>query len=104
MAELVANSGDPDQTPHSAASDLGQHCLPVTLLQVYRLQWVKKTSPWLYPTVPYLITLNIWTPQFFQHLPHTLWADSADDKLMIYFLFFLENRDLTLHAIHLLRR
>ena len=50
MAKLFANSGDPDQTPHSAASDpnsgdpdqtlhsaesdLGLHCLPITLLLV----------------------------------------------------------------------
>ena len=26
---LLANSGDPDQTPHYAASDLGLHCLPM---------------------------------------------------------------------------
>ena len=25
---LLANSGDPDQMPHYAASDLGLHCLP----------------------------------------------------------------------------
>ena len=31
MVELFANSGDPDQTQHSAVSDLGQHCLPVTV-------------------------------------------------------------------------
>ena len=43
MAKLFANSGDPDQTPHSAASDLGLHCLPVTLSRVSRLQWVKQT-------------------------------------------------------------
>ena len=30
MVELFASSGDPDQTPLSAASDLGLHCLPVT--------------------------------------------------------------------------
>ena len=41
MAKLFANSGDPDQTLRSAASDLGLHCLPVTLLRVSRLQWVK---------------------------------------------------------------
>ena len=41
MATLFANSGDPDQTPRSAASDLGLHCLPITLLRVSRLQWVK---------------------------------------------------------------
>ena len=27
-----ANSVDPDQTPHSAASDLGVHCLSIFLL------------------------------------------------------------------------
>ena len=43
MAKLFANSGDPDQTPDSAASDLGLHCLPITLLRVSRLQWVKDT-------------------------------------------------------------
>ena len=32
MGELFANIGDPDQTPRSAASDLGLHCLPITLL------------------------------------------------------------------------
>ena len=40
MIDLLANSGDPDQTPHFAASDLGLHCLPNTLLGVSRLQWV----------------------------------------------------------------
>ena len=41
MGKLFANNGDPDQTPHAAASDLGLHFLPVTLLAVSRLQWVK---------------------------------------------------------------
>ena len=40
MAKLFANSGDPDQILHSVASDQGLHCLPITLLQVSRLQWV----------------------------------------------------------------
>ena len=31
MAKLFANSGDPDQTPRSAASDQGLHCLSVTI-------------------------------------------------------------------------
>ena len=31
MVKLFANSGDADQTPHSVASDLGLHCLPITL-------------------------------------------------------------------------
>ena len=41
MVELFANSGDPDQMLHSAVSDLGLHCLPITLLEVSTLQWVK---------------------------------------------------------------
>ena len=32
MGKRFANSEDPDQTPHSAASDLGLHRLPITLL------------------------------------------------------------------------
>ena len=35
------NSDDPDQMPHSAASDLGLPCLPVILLGVSRLSWIK---------------------------------------------------------------
>ena len=41
MVKLFANGGDSDQTPRSAASDLGLHCLPNTLLGVFRLQWIK---------------------------------------------------------------
>ena len=35
-----ANNVDPDQKPHSAVSDLGLHCLPITLLEITRLKWV----------------------------------------------------------------
>ena len=41
MAELFANSGDPDQMLHSVVSDLGLHCLPNNLLGLSRLQWAK---------------------------------------------------------------
>ena len=40
---LFANNVDPDQMPHYVASDQGLHCLPMTLLRVSRLKWVKKT-------------------------------------------------------------
>ena len=40
MDKLFANSEDPDQTPRSAASDLGLHCLSISFLGVSRLQWV----------------------------------------------------------------
>ena len=42
MAKLFAHSGDPDQTLHSAVSDLGLHCLPIIHLGVSRLQGVNK--------------------------------------------------------------
>ena len=41
MAQIFANSGDPDQMPHSVASDLGLHCLAITLSEVFQLQLVK---------------------------------------------------------------
>ena len=44
MVELFANSGDPDQTMHSAKSDLGLHCLPVTRLGVSSLQGLRANS------------------------------------------------------------
>ena len=31
---MLANIVDPDQMPHYVASDLGLHCLPMTLLLV----------------------------------------------------------------------
>ena len=36
-------TGDPDQMPHSVVSDLDLHCLPLTLLEISRLQWVKNS-------------------------------------------------------------
>ena len=41
MVELFAKSGDLDQIPRSAASDLGQYCLPVTVLGISGLKSVK---------------------------------------------------------------
>ena len=40
MAKLFANGEDPNQMSRSVASDLGLHCLPITLLGVSRLQRV----------------------------------------------------------------
>ena len=38
---LMQNSVDPDQTPLCAASDLGLHCLPMSLLWDARHKWIK---------------------------------------------------------------
>ena len=43
MVEVFANSGDPDQMPRSVASDLGLHCLPITLLGSSDYNRLKKT-------------------------------------------------------------
>ena len=37
------NRGDPDQTPHFAASDLGLHRLPMSHKKDARLIWCKRT-------------------------------------------------------------
>ena len=41
MPVFNANSADPDQTPHYAASDLDLHCLPMSLLWDATHKWVK---------------------------------------------------------------
>ena len=41
MKIMQENSGDPDQTPHSLASDLGLHCLPMSNKKDARHIWVK---------------------------------------------------------------
>ena len=40
---MQANSGDPDQTPHSVASDLGLRYLPMPHIKDARHIWVKKS-------------------------------------------------------------
>ena len=44
MAKLFANSEEPDQMPHSVASDLSLHCMLTTLLGVSRLKWVNRNA------------------------------------------------------------
>ena len=41
MVEIFAYSGNPDQKPHSVASDLDLQKLPITFFGVSRFQWVK---------------------------------------------------------------
>ena len=38
---MQANSGDPDQTPHSVVSDLGLRYLPKSHIKDARYIWVK---------------------------------------------------------------
>ena len=41
---MQANVADPDQTPHSVASDLGLHCLPMSHKKDSRHILVKKCN------------------------------------------------------------
>ena len=63
MVELFANSGDPDQTSHSVASDLYLHCLPITLLGVSRLQWAKVCTVSSYFRIKKMTTLTVSSKQ-----------------------------------------
>ena len=42
-----ASTVDPDQALRSVASDLGQHCLPMSLLWDARHKWVKISRLWM---------------------------------------------------------
>ena len=59
--ELNPNRVDPDQTPCSAVSDLGPHCLPMSLLLDARLKWVKLLAALLLRCqVAYLFLWSSW--------------------------------------------
>ena len=66
MPVVNANSVDPDQTPRSAASDLGQHCLPMSHLWDARHKWVNRRD-----TIPVQRNL-IW-----KYLPHFTLAEEV---------------------------
>ena len=55
---------------HSAASDLGLHCLPITLLWVSRLQWVKLMSFWHYLERHSLLGILFWMKIFYSDWPY----------------------------------
>ena len=61
-AKLFANSGDPDQTPLSVASDLGLHCLPNTLFGVSGLKLVMTLITILVLRyIEHVMYLNVWS-------------------------------------------
>ena len=62
MAKLFANIGDPDQTAHSAAPDLGLHCLPITFLGVSGLQWLITTFYLFFQMMIYYNIFEFYSP------------------------------------------
>ena len=78
MAILFANSGDPNQMPHSAASDLGLHCLPNTLLGVSRLLLVNQGMHCLQFILYFLDTLKYHNnPRFWDRPDQIVQTQSA---------------------------
>ena len=79
-----ANSVDPDQMPHSVASDLGLHCLPITLLRISRLNWVNRDTI----SCPHGAVI---TNQFcqLQNESYPIACFIGPDKMNIYVYFFL---------------
>ena len=52
-----ANSDDPDQTPRSAASDQGLHCLPITFYGTQCVNWLN--SGMLFDFLRNVLTFNL---------------------------------------------
>ena len=71
MVELFVNSGDPDQMPQNATSDLGLHCLPNTLLGVSRLQWVRSGR---LPVSSHNIIVFSWRNKKNMSPQHLIWS------------------------------
>ena len=44
---MLAHNVDLDQTPHYVVSDLGLHCLPMTLSRISRKEWVNVEHEYL---------------------------------------------------------
>ena len=72
MTKLLANSGDLDQMPHSAAYDLGLHCLPITHLGVSRLKWDNRLSHYILLYNSILLDLHCLYEMFLQNTIFTL--------------------------------
>ena len=62
IAKLFANSGDPDQMPQNAASDMGLHCLQISFLRISRIKWTK-FELWMMKLSNFLFVINIYLLQ-----------------------------------------
>ena len=77
-AELQAKGGNPDQMPHSVASDLGLHCLPIILLEVSRLKQAYAQRCFSYKTRHIICDKRSKCPG--QHLCSQIMASTAVQK------------------------
>ena len=55
---MLANSGDPDQTPHLVASDLGLHCFPMSHTKDARLLWVNENNQFISDFIMFSLCLK----------------------------------------------
>ena len=70
MDNPVANNGDPDQRLHHAASDLGLHCLPITLLRVSGKEGLNRRI-YFYGNKFFPLRIcptDAWMQQYFSHI------------------------------------
>ena len=65
---MQANSGGPDQTPHSVASDLGLHYLPMFHKKDTRHIWVKKQLLGLQKFGKYIVEIVYQVKVHLEHL------------------------------------
>ena len=72
MAKLFANSGDPEQTPHPAASDLVLHYLPLTLLGNSIVKWVNVRTEKTLKKNPVDFTVRYWQLHGCERIYHNL--------------------------------
>ena len=83
MSVINANSVGPDQTPHSAASDLGLYCLPVSHLWDARHKWVN-----LWPSDNKICRLQIRG----QHLLETWQCDHPEIMTVVKHMYWEKQR------------
>ena len=57
---MQANSGDPDQTPLSVASDLGLYCLPMSYKKDARHIWIKMQLVCYLLKAPEICEVDYW--------------------------------------------
>ena len=76
---MQANRGDPDQMPHSVASDLGLHCLPMSHKKDARHIWVKLQSFCYLIRVP-----EIWEVDCLSNLPSESALGTSDLSIYKY--------------------
>ena len=87
---MQANSGDPDQTPHSVVSDLGLHYLPMSHKKDVRHIWVKM----------HLFYLSHKLQKFGKYIVEIIFLGTSDFASVNITVLGLTNPDVYLKRMH----